>query len=113
MQNRTEKNRLVCRHRYRRTQENKAMVEGSRNGSSVGGIFVFTANIYGTQEITVPPALRPEVNDKGMGKRSGLAHAWQSSVITTALHYDLNGDGNFSDNMDISTEAGAKSTDAQ
>jgi hypothetical protein len=73
----------------------KQWLKDHGNGSSVGGVFAFTANIYGTQEITVPSGV--EVGKsmvKAWGSNQSSSHCMAIVGYNDSVHYDFNGDEN-------------------
>jgi hypothetical protein len=84
------------------------------NGSSIGGILIFTANIYSTQEVAIPSG--PEAGKtmvKNWGSDLTSFHAMAIVGYNDSVRYDFNGDGKFTDNIDISNSSGALGADGK
>jgi hypothetical protein len=92
----------------------KQWLKDHGNGSSIGGIFVFTANIYGTQEVAISSG--PETGKtlvKAWGNDQTSLHAMAIAGYNDSVRYDFNGDGKSTNNLDISNDAGVKGADGK
>ncbi len=81
------------------------------NGSPSGGIFIFTANIYGTQEDTVhsgPESGKTFIKFWGSDQTSG--HCMAIVGYNDSVRYDFSGDGKYTNTLDIGNDAGAIGT---
>jgi hypothetical protein len=81
------------------------------SGSPSGGIFIFTANIYGTQEDTVhsgPESGKTFIKFWGNDQTSG--HCMAMVGYNDSVRYDFNGDGKYTTTLDIGNDAGAIGT---
>lgn len=84
------------------------------NGSSTGGIFVFTANIYGTQEVDIPSGPGAgKIMVKAWGSDQASFHAMAIVGYNDSVRYDFNRDGKFTNTIDISNTAGAMGADGR
>lgn len=84
------------------------------NGSQPGGVLVFTANIYGTQEVAIPSGPGAgKIMVKSWGSDLSSFHAMAIVGYNDSVRYDFNGDGKFTNTIDISNAAGALGADGR
>jgi hypothetical protein len=93
----------------------KQWLKDHGNGSSTGGIFAFTAYIYGNQEVLIPSGAESgKYYVKAWGNDPASGHCMAIVGYNDSVHYDFNGDGKFTNNIDLSNDAGViKTTDGK